>query len=97
MYYATGSRKKPLSTPFFRGVSEPVGAIVGYVILRPFISDALMGTVFAAVAGIMVFISLDQLIPNAKKYGEGHPSVYGLIAGMGIMAISAGTAVRSVA
>jgi len=88
MYYATGSRKKAFVYSFLSGLSEPVGAIVGYVVLRPFISDALMGIVFAAVAGIMVFISLDQLIPNAKKYGEGHPSVYGLIAGMAIMAIS---------
>jgi ZIP family zinc transporter len=88
MYYATGSRKKAFAYSFLSGLSEPVGALVGYLILRPFISDSLMGFVFAAVAGIMVFISLDQLIPNAKKYGEGHPSVYGLIAGMAIMAVS---------
>ena len=88
MYYATGSRRKAFVYSFLSGLSEPVGALVGYVVLRPFISDALMGVIFAAVAGIMVFISLDQLIPNAKKYGEGHPSVYGLIAGMAVMAIS---------
>ena len=88
MYYATGSRTKAFIYSFLSGLSEPVGALVGYLILRPFISDTLMGIVFAAVAGVMVFISLDQLIPNAKKYGEGHPSVYGLIAGMAVMAIS---------
>jgi ZIP family zinc transporter len=88
MYFATGSRKKAFIYSFMSGVSEPVGALAGYLILRPFVSEALMGVVFAAVAGIMVFISLDQLIPNAKKYGEGHPSVYGLIAGMAVMAIS---------
>ncbi len=88
MFYATGSRKKAFVYSFLSGVSEPVGALVGYLILRPFISDELMGVVFAGVAGVMVFISLDQLIPNAKKYGEGHPSVYGLIAGMAVMAAS---------
>jgi ZIP family zinc transporter len=88
MYYATGSRKKAFTYSFLSGVSEPVGAVVGYLLLRPFISDVVMGVVFAAVAGVMVFISLDQLIPNAKRYEEGHPSVYGLIAGMVVMALS---------
>jgi ZIP family zinc transporter len=88
MYFATGSRKKAFTYSFLSGVSEPLGAFVGYLVLRPFISDAVMGAVFAAVAGVMVFISLDQLIPNAKKYGEGHPSVYGLVAGMAVMALS---------
>jgi ZIP family zinc transporter len=88
MFCATGSRKKAFAYSFLSGLSEPMGALVGYLVLRPFISDELMGIVFAAVAGVMVFISLDQLIPNAKKYGEGHPSVYGLIAGMAVMAAS---------
>lgn len=88
MYFATGSRKKAFAYSFLSGLSEPVGALVGYLILRPFLSDTVMGIVFAAVAGIMVFISLDQLIPNAKRYGEGHFSVYGLIAGMAVMAVS---------
>jgi ZIP family zinc transporter len=88
MYFATGSRKKAFIYSFLSGVSEPLGALVGFLVLRPFVSDPMMGIVFAAVAGVMVFISLDQLIPNAKKYGEGHPSVYGLIAGMAVMAVS---------
>jgi ZIP family zinc transporter len=88
MYFATGSRKKAFIYSFLSGVAEPLGAAAGYLVLRPFVSEPVMGVVFAAVAGIMVFISLDQLIPNAKKYGEGHPSVYGLIIGMAIMAIS---------
>jgi ZIP family zinc transporter len=88
VFFATGSRKKAFVYSFMSGASEPVGALVGFLVLRPFVSDIMMGVVFAAVAGIMVFISLDQLIPNAKKYGEGHPSVYGLIAGMAVMAMS---------
>jgi ZIP family zinc transporter len=88
VYYATGNRRKAFWYSFLSGVSEPVGAVVGYLVLRPFISSQMMGIVFAAVAGIMVFISLDQLVPHAKKYDEGHQSVYGLISGMAAMAVT---------
>jgi len=88
IYFATGNRRKAFWYSFLSGIAEPLGAIVGYLVLRPFITNQLMGMIFAAVAGIMVFISLDQLIPNAKKYSEGHHSIYGLICGMAIMALS---------
>ena len=88
IYYATGSRKKAFVYSFLSGLSEPVGAIVGYLVLKPFINDVVFGVVFAAVAGIMVFISLDELLPAAREYGEHHLSIYGLIAGMMVMAVS---------
>jgi ZIP family zinc transporter len=88
IYYATGNRRKAFWYSFLSGVSEPLGAIIGYLILRPFFTNQMMGIIFAGVAGIMVFISLDQLVPHAKKYDEGHQSVYGLISGMAIMAIT---------
>jgi len=88
IYFATGSRRKAFWYSFLSGVSEPLGAVIGYLVLRPFITDQLMGIIFAAVAGIMVFISLDLLIPHAKKYSSGHQSVYGLICGMAVMALS---------
>jgi zinc transporter, ZIP family len=88
IYYATGNRKKAFWYSFLSGLSEPLGAIIGYLVLRPFLSDSMMGITFAAVAGIMVFISLDQLVPHAKKYSTGHQSVYGLIGGMAIMAVT---------
>lgn len=88
VYYASGSRRRAFWFSFLSGLAEPVGALVGYLLLRPFLDDGVMGLVFAAVAGIMVFISLDQLIPNAKKYDTGHQAVYGLIAGMGVMAVT---------
>ena len=88
IYYATGSRKKAFWFSFLSGVSEPVGALLGYLVLRPFINDTLVAIVLAAVAGVMVFISLDQLVPNAKKFGKEHHSVYGLIGGMAVMAVS---------
>jgi zinc transporter, ZIP family len=88
IYYSTGSRRKAFWYSFLTGASEPLGAIVGFLALRPFLTDQLMDIVFAAVAGIMVFISLDQLVPHAKKYSSGHESVYGLISGMAVMALT---------
>ncbi|AOR23680.1 zinc transporter ZupT [Clostridium taeniosporum] len=88
VYYATGDKKKAFIYSFLSGLSEPLGAIIGYLILRPFISNALLGIIFGAVAGIMVFISLDELLPSAREYGEHHLSIYGLVSGMILMAIS---------
>ena len=88
VYFSTGSRKKAFLFSFLSGLSEPIGAIIGYTILLPFMNELIFGIVFAMVAGIMVFISLDELLPSAREYGEHHLSIYGLIAGMMIMAIS---------
>ena len=88
IYFATGSRKKAFTLSFLSGLSEPVGAIIGYLILMPFMSDLVFGLLFASVAGIMVFISLDELLPAAREYGEHHLSIYGLVAGMAVMAVS---------
>lgn len=88
IYYATGDRKKAFIYSFLSGLSEPIGAVVGYFILMPFMNDTTFGIIFAGVAGIMVFISLDELLPSAREYGEHHLSIYGLVAGMVVMAIS---------
>ena len=88
VYYATGSRKKAFIYSFVSGLSEPLGAIVAYLILRPFYSETLNSIMFSAVAGIMVYISVDELLPSAREYGHHHLSIYGLITGMIIMAIS---------
>ncbi len=88
IYFATGSRKKAFAYSFLSGLAEPVGALIGYFILSSVFNGIAFGVVFASVAGIMVFISLDQLLPTAKKYGEHHLSMYGLIAGMAFMGLS---------
>lgn len=88
IYYATGSRKKAFLYSFLSGLAEPIGALVGYAILFSFFNDIVFGVLFASVAGIMVFISLDELLPTAEEYGEHHLSIYGLIAGMIVMALS---------
>ncbi|MBW2703870.1 MAG: zinc transporter ZupT [Deltaproteobacteria bacterium] len=88
IYYATGSRKKAFWFSFLSGLSEPIGALLGYFLLRTFLTPALFGFVFAGVGGIMVFISLDELFPAAREYGEGHLAIYGMVAGMMVMAAS---------
>jgi ZIP family zinc transporter len=88
VYHATGDRKKAFRLSLLSGLAEPVGAFIAYLLLMPFMSPILLGCVFAAVAGIMVFISLDELLPAAREYGEHHISIYGLMAGMGVMAFS---------
>lgn len=88
IFFATGNRKKAFALSFLSGLSEPVGAVIGYLILLQIFSDTVFGILFAGVAGIMVFISLDELLPAAQKYGRHHLSIYGLCAGMAVMALS---------
>lgn len=88
IYLATGSRRKAFKYSFLSGLAEPLGALVGFLILLPFMSDLVFGFLFASVAGIMVFISIDNLLPAAREYGEPHLSLYGLMGGMGLMAVS---------
>lgn len=88
VYYATGNRKKAFLYSLISGLAEPVGAIVGYLLLMPFFSEVLNACVFAAVAGVMVFISVSELLPSAREYSGSHISVYGLIFGMAVMAVS---------
>jgi ZIP family zinc transporter len=88
VFYATGSHKKAFILSFASGLSEPLGALLGFLLLQSMVNDMLFGISFAGVAGIMVFISLDELLPTAREYGEHHLSIYGLIAGMIVMAIS---------
>lgn len=88
IFYATGNRKKAFYYSFLSGLAEPLGALIGYLIFFSFMNEVVFGVLFASVAGIMVFISLDELLPAAQKYGEHHVSIYGLISGMVVMALS---------
>jgi ZIP family zinc transporter len=88
IYYATKSRKQAFFYSFLSGLSEPVGALIGYLFLYRYLTGTVFGLLFAAVAGIMVFISLDELLPTAEKYGEHHIAIYGVVAGMVVMALS---------
>lgn len=86
IFYATNSRKKAFWYSLLSGLAEPLGAIVAYLILMPFLTPTLLYCTFAAVAGIMIYISIDELLPAAREYGFNHTSIYGMILGMLVMA-----------
>jgi len=95
IFYATGSRKKAFLYSALSGLAEPIGAIIAYAAIRLFlggntgvIPPEVMGVLFGGVAGIMVYISLDELLPTSRAYGKGHDSLFGLVAGMLVMALS---------
>jgi ZIP family zinc transporter len=88
IFYATKSRKKAFVLSFLSGLAEPIGALIGYFVLRSIFNETTFGVIFASVAGIMVYISLDELLPTAEEYGEHHLAIGGLIAGMFVMAVS---------
>lgn len=88
IYYATGNRMRAFTLSFLSGLAEPVGAILGYLVLQPIMTPTLSGMLFASVAGVMVFVSLDELLPAARAYSRGHEPVYGILSGMAVMALS---------
>ena len=88
IYAATGSRRKAFFWSFMSGVSEPIGAGLAALVLMPFLTEHVLGWILAAVAGIMVSIALDELVPAAKSYGSEHTPIIGTIAGMLVMALS---------
>lgn len=88
VYIATQSKKMAFIATFISGLAEPVGAILGYTLLAPIMSDMVYGWVFGMIGGVMVFLALDELLPTAKEYAKGHETVYGLVAGMSTLAIS---------
>lgn len=88
IYFSTGSRRKAFLISFLSGMTEPVGAVLGYLALRPFFSDFVFGALFAAVAGIMVFISLEELLPMAREIEKSRVTIIGAVLGMLVMAIS---------
>ena len=88
IYYATRNRRVAFGFGAHSGLAELLGAIIGYAILQPFITENVLGIVFAVVAGIMVYISIDSLLPAARQYGNAQLAIYGMIAGMAVMAAS---------
>jgi ZIP family zinc transporter len=88
IYYATGNRWQAFLYSLLSGIAEPVGALIGYALLLPFLTPVLLSTTLAFVAGVMVYISFDEILPMAHRYGREHLVILGIIAGMGIMAAS---------
>lgn len=88
IYYSTKSRKKAMLYTVLVGLCQPLGAVLGYIVLYRFFSDFLFGVLFSIIAGIMIFVAVDELLPTAQKYEDHHISVYGFIVGMIVMAAS---------
>mgnify|MGYP004598836831 CR=1 FL=1 len=88
IYFSTGKKGKAFLISFLSGITEPIGAIVGYLILRPFFNDTVFGILFSAIAGIMVFIALEELIPMAHEYEKSKITIIGVVIGMIVMAVS---------
>ena len=88
VYHATGKRAQAFWYSAGSGMAEPVGAVLGFFLLRSFLHEAAFGVLFALIAGIMVYISLDELLPTAHEYGDGHKVIWGVVGGMMIMAVS---------
>lgn len=88
IWFATGSKRKAFLWSFLSGLTELIGALLGYLFLRNYMNGPMEGILLAFVAGIMVFISLDELLPTAEKFGKHHLAISGVIAGMAVMAIT---------
>ena len=88
IYYATGNKKRAFYISVLSGLTEPLGALVGYLILKPFLNDTAYGIIFGLIAGIMVYIAIEELIPMAREYDKGNSMIFGATAGMVIMAVS---------
>lgn len=88
IYYATGKKGKAFMMSLLSGVAEPLGAMLAFALLMPYLSDALYGILYAVVSGIMVFISFDELLPGAEQYRKHHVAIMGVMSGMAVMALS---------
>lgn len=88
IYYATKNRKKAFLYASASGLTEPIGAVIGYLILAPLMGDLTLGITFGVVAGIMVYISFDELLPAARRYGDEHTAIAGVVTGMIVISLS---------
>lgn len=86
IYFATGDRAKSLVIAFLSGVTEMLGALLGLLLFSVSNTDLMLGLVLASTAGIMIYISFDELLPTAERYGEHHLAIYGVLGGMAVMA-----------
>ncbi len=88
IFQATKNRVKAFNFALISGLAEPIGALIGFLIFSSILPTNIFGVIFPFVAGIMVYISLDELLPTSEKYGHHHISILGLIGGMAVMALS---------
>lgn len=88
IYFATGSRKKAIYYTFLSSISEPIGALLAFLVLRPFINDATLGIVFGIISGIMLYIALEELLPSSRNYGYPRIALWSAFAGICLMPLT---------
>lgn len=88
IYYATNDKKKAFKFTFYSGMAEPLGALLAFFFLKPYINDIILSILFALVAGIMMYISFQELIPEARSYKNNFLYIFSLILGICIIPIS---------
>lgn len=88
IYQATHSKSKAVKYAFIAGMAEPFGAVIAYLLLKPFLNQNILSIIFAFVAGVMVYISFDELLPTCYRDEHGHTAIFGIIVGMLIVSIS---------
>lgn len=88
IYFAACNRKKAVLACLALGLTEPLGVVLGHIILKPFLSPFVLDVVFGVIASVMVFLTLDELLPVAKRYFDGRETVYGLTSGMAVIVLS---------
>ena len=87
VYYATGSRVRAVLYALFSGLAEPAGALLAFCLLRGFFSPLFLNGLIATVAGIMIYVSISELIPEGFSYGRRGHAVAGLAVGVLTMSI----------
>ena len=87
LYYATGSKKEAIKKTFISGLAEPLGAILAFIFLSKFINDVFISIILIAVAGIMITLSINELLPQAQKYKENKYINLGLLCGLIVILI----------
>lgn len=88
IHQATGSRSRALLASIGSGLAEPAGALIGWLLLAPFLTPVVMSTVLAGVAGVMLTICVTELLPAARAQRAGRATITGLVVGAVVMAIS---------
>lgn len=88
VFYATHSRKKALFCTFFSGMAEPLGALAAFWLLSPFMNNAVLGGVFALVAGIMIYVTVEELIPSSRQYGHEREALWATFIGICFMPLT---------
>lgn len=88
IYFATGNKMKALKYTFLSGIAEPLGALLAFFVLKPFINDLTLGIIFALISGVMLYIAIEELIPSSRQYGYSKEALFATFMGIALMPLS---------